>query len=229
MNKWIVLLTLITLSHSALAHEAQLDGIVNLQASASVEVDTDTMLAVVAVEAENHDPAELATQINKKMAWALDNAKPYKTVKVKGGSYTTHQLYNKNIFRAWRGTQMITLESKNSAELGKLIGLLQKKLLIKSLRYQVSKEKLDAVNAQLITQAIANFKQQAEVITKAFDKTKYLIQQININGQNQSPPMLYAKARLMNNSMLAESAPANLQPNSSSIQVTVNGSIKLIK
>lgn len=229
MNKWIVLLTLITLSSTALAHEVELEGIVNLQASASVEVDTDTMLAMVAVEAENHDPAELATQINKKMAWALETAKSYKAVKVKGGSYTTHQLYNKKIFRAWRGTQMITLESKNSAELGKLIGLLQKKLLIKSLRYQVSKEKIEAVNAQLMTQAIAKFNQQAVVITKAFDKNKYLIHQVNINGQNQRPPVHYAKARVMNNSMMTESAPANLQPNSSTIQVTVNGSIRLIK
>lgn len=211
------------------AHDVQPDGIINLQASASMEVETDTMQATIAVEAENYDPAILAKKINEKMSWAIKTAKPFTDVKVKGGQYTTHQLYNKRIFKAWRGTQTVTLESKNSAELGKLIGLLQKKLLIKSLRYHVSKERIQAVNKMLVKQAISNFKEQAQVITKEFDKNKYDIHQINVNANNRHRPVYYAQSRKMDGAMMAESAPANLQQNTSNIQVNVNGSIRITK
>ncbi|HIL91517.1 MAG TPA: DUF541 domain-containing protein [Cycloclasticus sp.] len=230
MNKIILLLSLSALLTPAIAHEVQPEGIVNIQASASIEVETDTMQATIAVEAENYDPAVLAKKINEQMSWALLTAKSYKDIKVKGGQYTSHQLYNKRIFKAWRGTQHITLESKNSAELGELIGLLQKKLLIKSLRYKVSKEKIQIVNKQLTKQAIENFKEKAELITKGFDKNKYVIHQININANNQQQPVYYAKSRLMAaDSMRAESMPAQLQQNTSNIRVNINGSIWLIK
>ncbi|ORU94661.1 MAG: hypothetical protein A6F70_09595 [Cycloclasticus sp. symbiont of Bathymodiolus heckerae] len=229
MRQWILLFTLGFLVPAAFAHETPSTGIVNLQASANVEVETDTMHATISVEAENYDPAILAKKINEKMGWALRKAKPFKSVKVKGGQYTSHQLYNKRIFRAWRGTQTITLESKNSAQLGKLIGLLQEKLLIKSIRYQVSKEKRDAVNKELIKQAIKNFKDQALVVTKGFGRTQYIINQVNINANNHFRPV-YAKSHMMRgDAMMAESAPANLQQSSSNIQVNINGSIRLIQ
>jgi len=228
MNKWILLISLSVLLSPASAHEVQIEGLVNLQATASQEVKTDTMIATVAVEAENYDPAVLAQTINKKIAWAIAIAKKHPDVTTKGGQYTSHQIFNKRIFKAWRGMQSITLESKNSASLGKLIGLLQEKLLIKSIRYQVSTEKIDAVNKSLVKQAIQNFKAKAALITKEFDKNKYVIHQININQNNQHSPVYYAKSRGMADSAMVESVPANLQQNSSKIQVNINGNIRLI-
>jgi len=228
MNKWILLFNLIFLTSPLMAHDKPFDGVVNLQASASLEVETDTMLASIAVEAEHYDPAVLAEQINQKMSWALKTAAPFKTVKVKGGQYTSHQLYNKRIFKAWRGIQTITLESKDSEDLGKLIGLLQKELLIKSLRYQVSEEKLNATKQLLTKQAIADFKAQAQTITNEFDKNMYLVHQINIHSNNQHRPVYYAKSRMLSSSATDEAAPANLQQNTSTIQVNVNGSIRLV-
>ncbi|SHJ38073.1 SIMPL domain-containing protein [Cycloclasticus pugetii] len=228
MNKWILLFNLIFLTSPLMAHDKPFDGVVNLQASASLEIETDTMLASIAVEAEHYDPAVLAEQINQKMSWALKTAAPFKTVKVKGGQYTSHQLYNKRIFKAWRGIQTITLESKDSEHLGKLIGLLQKELLIKSLRYQVSEEKLNATKQLLTKQAIADFKAQAQTITNEFDKNKYIVHQINIHSNNQHRPVYYAKSRMLSSSVTDEAAPANLQQNTSTIQVNVNGSIRLV-
>ena len=228
MNKRILLLSLSFFINSAIAHEKVFEGIVNMQASASAEVETDTMLASIAVEGENYDPSALADEINKTMAWALKTAAPFKTVKVKGGQYTSHQLYNKNIFKAWRGSQTITLESKDTKQLGKLIGLLQKKLLIKSLRYQVSNEKL-AVTKQLLTkQAIANFKSQAKTVIEELGKNRYIIHQININSNNQRQPVYYAKSRMLSSTMSEEAAPANLQQSASTVQVNINGSIRIL-
>jgi len=230
MYKWTLLLVLSLFAPLGFAHEVQPEGLVNIQAFASTEAQTDTMHAVVAVEAENRDPAVLAKSINKKMAWALETAKSFSAVKVKGGQYTTHQMYNKRIFKAWRGSQTITLESKNSTELGKLVAVLQKKLLIKSIRYEVSKEKLGGIKKQLTQQAIINFNEQANLITEGFNKNKYVIHQINISTNNQPRPIHYSKARVSSTSMMAESAsPANLRQNTSTVRVQINGSIRLIK
>jgi len=228
MNKWIAALSFCFFLTPALAHDSKPEGLVSLQASASIELETDTMLATIAVEAENYDPALLATSINKKMAWALETAKPFKHVKVKGGQYSSHQIYNKHVFKAWRGSQRITLESTNSAELGQLIGLLQQQLLVKSIRYQVSKEKVNSVKKDLLTQAINNFKQQATLISQQFNKSSYRIHAINISSNNQQRPIHYASSRMMSDSAMSKSAPANLQQNSRNIQLNINGSIRLI-
>ncbi len=228
MQKWIILLSLSFFLTPALAHDQQPSGLVTLQASASVELDTDTMIATVAVEAENHDPALLAKTMNKKMTWALETAKPFKRIKVKGGQYSSHQLYNKRIFKAWRGTQRIVLESKNSAELGQLIGLLQKKLLVKSIQYRVSKEKVAQVKKGLLKQAINKFKQQASLISQQFDKSTYQIHAININSNSPQRPIHYAASRMMSDSAMSKSSPAQLQQTTSSISVNINGSIKLV-
>jgi len=227
MKIWILALSLSFLLAPAFADEAKLNGIVNLQASASLTVDTDIMLATLAVEAENYDPALLAQTINKEMAWAIKTSKPFSNIKLKGGQYSSHQIYNKRVFKAWRGTQSITLQSKNSADLGKLIGLLQEKLLVKSIHYQVSKEKLAESNEKLLKQAITNFKKKAALISQQFEKSSYTLRTININSNNARPPVYYAKSRMMSDALMSEAAPANLQQNTSVIQVNINGSIQL--
>jgi len=233
MKEWILALSLSFLLAPAFADEAKLNGIVNLQASANLTVDTDIMLATLAVEAENYDPALLAKTINKDMAWAIRTAKPFNSVKLKGGQYSSHQVYNKQVFKAWRGTQSITLQSitlqsKNSADLGRLIGLLQKRLLVKSIHYQVSKEKLTQSNEKLLKQAITNFKKKATLISQQFEKSGYALRNITINSNTPRPPVYYTKSRMVASSQMSEAAPANLQQNTSLIQVNVNGSIKLI-
>ena len=232
MNKWMLATTLawnLGFNVVAHAHENQPDGLVNLQAVANIELETDTIVAVMAVDAEHKQPAELAEQINTTIAWALNKATTFKSVQVKGGLYSAHQLYDKNILRAWRGSQQLVLESKNSVELGQLIGLLQTKLLVKSLRYIISKEKIAKVKTALIQQAIEQFKQQALVITKSLEHTQYVIHQINIDSNANQPPVRFAQARLLSNAQTLETASANLQTSTSDIQITVSGSIRLIK
>ena len=228
MNKWIAALSFCFFLTPAIAHDSKPEGLVSLQASASIELETDTMFATIAVEAENYDPAALAKSINKKMAWALETAEAFKHVKVKGGQYSSHQIYNKHIFKAWRGSQRITLESTNSTELGQLIGLLQKQLLVKSISYQVSKEKVNSVKDRLLTQAITRFKQKATLVSEQFNKSSYRIHAININSNNPQRPVHYASSRMMGDSAMSKSAPANLQQNSRNIQLNINGTIRLI-
>ena len=66
------------------------------------------------------------------------------------------------------------------------------------------------------------------MITAEFDKGQYVIHQINVNTNNQHRPIYHAQSRMMADSAMAESKSANLQQNSSTIQVNVNGSIRLI-
>lgn len=231
MNKWILAttLTFYISFNTVQAHEIQADGLVNLQSVVSISLETDTTIAVLAVEAEHKEPAQLAEQINTTMAWALDTTKKFKSIDVKGGQYSAHQMYDKSVLRSWRGSQQLVLESKNSAELGQLIGLLQKKLLLKSLRYIISNEKREKVKTGLIQQTIEQFKQQARVITKSLDHTQYAIHQINIDSNASQPPVHFAQARLLNSTEAFETTNANLQPSTSDIQITVSGSIRLIK
>lgn len=205
------------------------EGLVNIQASANAEVETDTMMATVSIEAENYNPVTLAKNINEKMAWAIATSKKFNNVKVKGGQYSTHQLYNKLIFKAWRGRQTITLESKDTVQLGELIGLLQKKLLIKSLHYKVSTERLEMLKTDLMKQAIAKFRARADIVVQGFEAKQYVIKQININTNDHRRPVYRAQMMREDVAMKSKSAPATIQQSTSNINVNINGRIRIIK
>jgi len=227
LNRLIITLGLFLFIAPTFAHENKNEGLISLQASASKEVQTDTMEAVISVEVEKLDPSRVAEIINKEMSFAIKTASTYKNITVKGGQYTTHQVYDKRIFKAWRGAQSITLKSKDIHQLGQLIGVLQKKFLIKSLVYNVSPEKRKQYSAKLLEQAIVNFKEKSALITKNFGKNNYVIHQININSNNRQP-VYYAKSRMMSDSNAHMNTPASLQQTQVKIEVNINGSIRLI-
>jgi len=86
-------LLLLLLSVSAIASargDAPSFNLVSLQAEASREVSNDLMLAVLAVEMEDRDPAQLADSVNRSIQEALASAKEFKSVKVRSGSYRTY-------------------------------------------------------------------------------------------------------------------------------------------
>ena len=60
----------------------------SLHSEASAEVDNDLMIATLMVEAEDKDPAVLASKVNSSMSWAVNVLRPFGALKTKTVSYT---------------------------------------------------------------------------------------------------------------------------------------------
>lgn len=197
---------------------------ISLKAESSIEVENDLMQAQLAVEGEGIDPARLADQINRNMQWALKIAHESRSIDIKSGGYHTQPVYRKDSPYQWRASQMLSLESSNSAALSNLIGKLQEKLQVKSMRFMVSPEKRRATENNLIEKALDAFKARAEIVRSNLKANGYQIVNISINipaDRHRPVPVMRGISSTMK---VAEPA---VDTGTSSIVVSVSGTIQL--
>lgn len=198
---------------------------IHFQVERSRPVDNDRMHAVLSLTAEDDNAARLADQINRTMDGALKTAKARPKIEVRTGSYRTYPVYDKNKIRRWRATQELLLEGSDFAELGNLIGQLQERLQVGSINFSVSPARRAAVEDELIAQALAAFKQRAELVRKQFAAKGYRLVNVAINtGDGQPVPLMRGMAM---EAMDKSAAPPALEAGTSLLSVNVSGMIEL--
>jgi len=222
---WLLIFCIGSLPSGALADTAPRYNQVHLQSQQNESVSNDTMHVTLSTYAEQRDPATLARQINGDMEWALAKAKQIKGVKINTGSYQTWPITNKKVTTGWRGQQSLELESRDSGSLARLVGELQGRLQIKSMRFSISHEKRMAVENRLIGGALDAFKERARIVGENLQANGYRIVNINIGTSGQAPPVIYKASVALE--MGARDAVA-VAGGESDIRVTVNGTVELL-
>lgn len=225
MKYFIVLAVLVTAFNVARADDELRYNQVRLQSQQTEAVSNDTMHVSMNTYAEMQDPAKLAAKINSAMEWALQQAKQVKGVRVSTGSYQTWPVTRKEVTTGWRGQQDLVMESADTEALSQLVGQLQERLQIKSMRFTVSDKKRAAVENRLIVAALDAFKQRAGIIGDNLKAGGFRIVEINVNTSTIRPPML-RQANMASLSSEAGDAVA-VEGGESDVSVTVNGSIEL--
>ncbi len=199
---------------------------IHFQVERSREVDNDRMHAVLGVTAEDDSAARLADQINRTMDWAVKIAKGRPKVEIRTGSYRTYPVYDKDKIRRWRATQELVLEGADFAGLGTLIGQLQERLQVTSITFSLSPARRAALEDELIMQALAAFKQRADLVRKELAGKGYRIVEAVLSANGGQPvPIMRGLAAMK---PAAESvAPPTVEAGTSTLSVTVNGVIEL--
>ena len=198
---------------------------IHFQVERNRPVDNDRMHAVLSLTAEDDNAARLADQVNRTMDGALKTAKARPKIEVRTGSYRTWPVYDKNKIRRWRATQELLLEGSDFAELGNLIGQLQERLQVGSIHFSVSPARRAMVEDELIAQALAAFKQRAELVRKQFAAKGYRLVNVSINtGDGQPVPLMRGMAM---EAMDKSAAPPALEAGTSLLSVNVSGMIEL--
>jgi predicted secreted protein len=116
------------------------------------------------------------------------------------------------------------LESKDSTQLSKLIGELQRTLAVESINYSVSPEKIRETEDKLIVEAVDAFTQRAKLITRQFGRSNYRLVDIHIN--TAGAPIRPMQMRSATVAMEAVSAPT-IEAGKQDIRITVNGTIEM--
>jgi len=197
---------------------------VRLQAQQSEPVSNDTMHVTLSTYGEDRDPAKLAQQINTDMEWALSLAKAEKQISVSTGNYQTYPVHHKNEHKGWRGQQNLELEGEDTRRISDLVGKLQERLQVKTIRFSVSDQKRHALENRLIGQALNAFKVRAGIIGDNLQASGYRVVDINVSTATQRPPVPY-QTRMSTASM--EAAPVAVEAGESNVTVTVSGTIEL--
>jgi len=209
----------------------------NISVTEQMDVQEDLLMSSVRIEEEGVDPKSVQNEINRIMAAVIKIAKQ-PDINVSTGQYNIYQ-YNeeqntgnkekKVKKKKWRGTQVLSLQSKLPEALLSIIGQLQNEgLLIQSLNYTLSNDKREAIRNSMIESAIAKLKQQAMRVAKALGQEYSRFTTINIDtGLGARPPMpIYRNARtldVMSNAAVMPSAEAG----TSVVYITVSATVLL--
>jgi predicted secreted protein len=222
---WMFLCVASLLACPVAADEAPRYNLVRLQSQETEAVSNDTMHVTLTASGERRDAAELASQVNADMAWALDLAKRHADVKVSTGNYRTWQVRHDNKMKGWQARQDLVLESRDTRTLSQLTGLLQEKLQVDSMRFSVSDETRTAVENRLIELALQAFKVRAGIIGDKLQASGYRIVDLDVGTLAQQPPVVYRARGAV--AAMESDMPVATEGGESDIQVTVSGTIEL--
>lgn len=177
--------------------------LITLSVTERVSVQQDTLIATLRIERENRNAQTLQREINAAMKKALDEAEGIDTVEVATGYYAVYQTNNApqggRPDQTWRGSQTITLESKDAQSLLELAGEIQGMgFVMNNLDYTLSTERADEVRDGLMESAIARARANAERAARAMGKTDIDIATLDIDAaMGYSQPVMMARGMAM--------------------------------
>jgi len=197
---------------------------VSLSTGANAEVENDTLVAILYSQREGANLQTLANVVNSNISQAVKKSKQTANIDVQTLGYQTNPVYDKQRLSGWRVRQSIRLESKDSTQLSKLIGELQRTLAVESINYSVSPEKIRETEDKLIVEAVDAFTQRAKLITNQFGRSNYRLVDIHIN--TAGAPIRPLQMRSATVAMESVSAPT-IEAGKQDIRITVNGTIEM--
>ncbi len=199
---------------------------VSFQVDAEREVANDLMVVVMKVLAEDSKTKRVAEEVNRSMQWALEQAKSAPEIKVQSGNYRTWPVYDDKKIVRWRGQQELWLESGDVEQLSQLTGVLQDKLQVESMQFQVSSERREAVMNELISEALAAFRQRAGIVRTSLGADGYQLDDVSINSRGR-PPVVPVRMRAAAMGASDEANQPAVERGTSRVTVQVSGSVKL--
>jgi predicted secreted protein len=221
----LLLLTILFVSTAWAKDEPLTYDRIQLSTSANIQVENDTLVAVLYAQREGAKLSPLANEVNKLIASAVKQSKQIPNIEVQTLGYLTNPVYEQQRISSWRVRQSIRLESQDSGKLSQLIGDLQSALAVESINYSVSPGKLREAEDKLISQAIDAFTQRAKLITKQFGRSNYRLVEVNINTAGAPIRPMPMRGRVM--AMEADVAPPTIEAGKQDIQITAIGTIEM--
>ncbi|MFT5046533.1 MAG: putative secreted protein [Porticoccaceae bacterium] len=224
------LIGLILSTPVAQANSDTLYNIFSLSSEASAEVDNDLMVATLIVQAEDKDPALLASKINSSMSWAVNVLRPYGALKTKTRDYQTYPRYDSGKNRkliGWRGSQSIQIETDDFQAAGKAIQKLQERLQVQGIQLATKPETRSVAADALINEALNAFKERASLVQRNMGATGYRILDVNIQSDQGGAAMYDSRStgmEMMRSSVVSE---PTIEAGTSRVSVQVYGRVQL--
>ena len=205
-------------------------GLLNFSAEASRKVDNDQTNATVAKIIQSKSSSDVAAQINETLNRAVTIAKKYPNVQVSTGSQTTYPQYDKNQkITGWTGNASLNLKSTDTVAISKLIAELQSFMTLDGINFSVSDATRKKVEQELMVEASSAFQQQAQALLPIWKARDYQLVSLDFSrggdygGRRFGAPMMAMK-------MESDAVPSqDFQAGESTITVTANGNVQLVK
>ncbi|WP_396270125.1 SIMPL domain-containing protein [Ideonella sp.] len=214
---------------SAQAVAPQPQGVLNLSATATVDVPKDWMMLVLSVAKEGSDANAVQNQLKVAVDSALVEARKQMKpgqLEVQTGAFSIFPRYNnKGVINGWQGSTEVQIQGRDMATIGQLTGKIAS-MTIANVSYSVSRETREKMEAEVTAMAIARFKAQAELQAKAFGYAGYSLREVSVayEAPESGHPMPMRAMKMA----MADAAPEMpVEAGKGSISATVSGSVQL--
>jgi predicted secreted protein len=210
------------ISTAALAAEpAAPTGVIALTAAASVDVPRDMLSITLVASRDAADASAVQSYLKQALDTALAEARTVARAGQIDARYST-----KNALSGWQGSAELVLEGRDLPGLSQLAGRIQS-MNIARVSQSLSREQREKAEASAMTQAIGRYRAQAAEVTKQFGYASYTVRELNVSTHEAGPgpvPMFAVRAMAVQ-----ADAPLPVEAGQTSVSVTVNGTVQMLK
>jgi predicted secreted protein len=203
-------------------------GVVNLTASAFVEVQKDMMSVALAATREGTDPNVIQQGLKQALDAALTEAKKVSKpgqLDVQTGNFSLYPRYNnKGLISGWQGTAELIVEGRDMTAIGQLVGRISS-MTVARVSYSLSRELREKSEGDVSAQAIARYRARAADYAKQFGYAGYTIREVTVMA-NEPPggpiPMMRMQAMAAK-----EDSGLPTEAGKAQVVVNVNGTVQM--
>jgi predicted secreted protein len=204
-------------------------GVLNLTASASVEVPRDLLQLSFSTTRDGPDAAAVQSQLKQALDAALTEARKVAKpgqVDVQTGAFSLTPRYGPKGggITGWQGTAELVVEGRDIAAISQLAGRITT-LTVGHATYSLSREAREKAEADASGQAIARYRARAAEYARQFGYAGYAIREVAVMSNDAAPPPRPMAMRAMAASTTNEDLP--VEAGRTTVTVSVNGTIQM--
>lgn len=204
------------------------ENVVQLSASAALEVPQDTLVIQVQATREGADPArvqaELKAVLDAALAQARRDAQPG-ALDVRTGNFSVLPRYSRDRrITAWQGTAELVLEGTDIARVSEAAGRVPG-MVVSQAGFRLSRDRRERAEHDVQAQAIAQFRAKAADIARAFGFNTYGLREVSVHAQEAGLPRMRMVASEVAGAPGDTSVP--VEAGKTSVVVNVSGSVQL--
>jgi predicted secreted protein len=207
-------------------------GVVRLGSSASVDVTRDLLMVVFSTTREAADAATVQSQLKQALDAALNEAKKLARpgqLEVQTGNFSLSPRYtNKGVVNGWQGSTELIVEGRDMPAIGQLSGRITT-LTINRVGYNLSRELREKTESDISAQAIAGFRAKASDYAKQFGYSGYVIREVAVSNGEVASPQPAPRMRVQSMSSVASDESLPVEPGKGTVNVSVSGTVQLVK
>jgi predicted secreted protein len=205
------------------------ENVLQLSASAMVEVPQDTLSFVLTVTREGTDPgkiqAELKAVLDQALAEARKAAQPG-AMDVRTGNFSIGPRYGREgRITGWVGTAELVLEGTDFTRISQAAGRLPN-MTVANASFRLSREKREQAEREAQSQAVARFRARAGELARSFGFNSFTLREVSVHAQEPGFPPPRPRMMAME-AKAASDAPVPVEAGKAAVVVNVSGSVQL--
>lgn len=201
--------------------------VLNLQASASVEVPRDWLVLTFSTQREGVDAATVQAELRRALDAALAEARRAAQpgqIEVATGQFALWpRVGPRGVTTGWQGRTELVVQGRDLDGIGRLAGRITT-MSVAGVTQQLSREAQQRVEAEVVARAVERFRAQAGEIARLFGHAGYTLREVTVSVGGDTPrppPMLRADA------MIAAAEALPVEPGRGTVTATVSGSVQM--